>query len=258
MKLQQIRLDRGVNWKESRSADSGLVLLVAGLYGKCVYEVAGKRLELEPGAVLLVPEDASYTAYSPPGQLHEKLTATLVWQEEEGLPLLEEVRMLPAAGPAVLLQERMKRVHREWSDGLPYASVRGGALLLDALVVWCRELDARAVSGETIRLAERMKQYIRNHYRDKVTKEELGTAIGRTPNHAAAVFKRATGQTISEFVHGHRIRTAEYMLTESSLSVGEIAEFVGYRDVSYFHRLFKRATGRSPSSYLSEREPPLL
>ncbi|MNG21412.1 HTH-type transcriptional activator RhaR [compost metagenome] len=82
-----------------------------------------------------------------------------------------------------------------------------------------------------------------------MTKEELGACINRTPNYAASLFRRATGQTISEAVHAARMKTAVYMLTDSLLTVAEISDYLGYRDVSYFQRVFKRTTGRTPSSY---------
>lgn len=102
---------------------------------------------------------------------------------------------------------------------------------------------------------ERMKRYIERHYRERVTKEELGDEINKTPNYAAALFKSMTNQTISQYVHDQRMKRAVYLLTESQLSIQEIAEFLGYRDLSYFYRIFKRITGSPPSDLLHERPP---
>jgi AraC family transcriptional regulator of arabinose operon len=49
------------------------------------------------------------------------------------------------------------------------------------------------------------------------------------------------------------MKTAVYMLTESQLMISEIADYLGYNDVSYFYRIFKRSTGSSPSDFLHER-----
>ena len=99
---------------------------------------------------------------------------------------------------------------------------------------------------------DRMKSYIERHYREKITKEELGDVIGKTPI-TRGTFKSVTGQTISQYVHAQRIKRAVYLLTESRLTVQEIAVFLGYQDLSYFYRIYKRVTGTAPSDLLHER-----
>ncbi|MGO4371343.1 helix-turn-helix domain-containing protein, partial [Paenibacillus sp. MCAF20] len=74
-----------------------------------------------------------------------------------------------------------------------------------------------------------------------------------TPNYAATLFSKMTGQTISEYVHSVRIRTAIYMLNESLLTVSEVAAYLGYNDVSYFHKLFKKTTGSTPAQFAHNR-----
>lgn len=82
-----------------------------------------------------------------------------------------------------------------------------------------------------------------------MTKETLADVVGRSPNYAATIFRQVTGQTISDYTHGVRVKTAMYMLEESLLTVEDIADFLGYSDVSYFTRTFKRIAGMPPSAY---------
>jgi AraC family transcriptional regulator of arabinose operon len=103
-----------------------------------------------------------------------------------------------------------------------------------------------------------MKAHIQNRYREKITKDDLGNAAGISPSYAAALFKEVTGQTIGEYTHAVRIKTALYLLRHSRLSIADIAESLGYCDASFFHRTFKRLTGLSPSQVMQEREQPLL
>ena len=46
-----------------------------------------------------------------------------------------------------------------------------------------------------------------------------------------------------------RINKAKELLCEADVSVSDAAELVGYRDLKYFSRLFKKTTGISPSDY---------
>jgi AraC family transcriptional regulator of arabinose operon len=149
----------------------------------------------------------------------------------------------------------MKSIQQQWEERPSYYVMMSQALLMEVLIYINRELDRGVISPERHRYVERMKRYIEQHYREKVTKEELGDEIGKSPNYAAALFKSITNQTISQYVHDQRMKRALYLLTESQLSIQEIAEFLGYRDLSYFYRVFKRLMGSPPSDLLQERPP---
>jgi AraC family transcriptional regulator of arabinose operon len=125
---------------------------------------------------------------------------------------------------------------------------------MELLVYTNREVEGRPAAPVAHRLADQMKAHIQNHYRERVSKEELAQVIQRSPNHAAKIFRDTTGQTIGEYVHAVRMKTAVYMLQYSVLTVAEIAEFVGYSDPSYFYRVFRRVTGHVPAHFLAARE----
>lgn len=127
------------------------------------------------------------------------------------------------------------------------------SILTELLIDISREFDRGLIQSEKQRHVEHMKRHVERHYREKITKEVLGEVINRTPNYAASLFKEVTGRTISECVHRQRMKRAVYMLEESRLNAAEIAEFLGYKDVSYFYRMFKKITGDSPSALLKDR-----
>ena len=62
-------------------------------------------------------------------------------------------------------------------------------------------------------------------------------------------FKNHTGKTPIEYITKIRIDEATYLLCNSLLSISEIASVVGYDDPLYFSRIYKKATGFSPSNY---------
>jgi AraC family transcriptional activator of pobA len=115
-------------------------------------------------------------------------------------------------------------------------------------------LDGKPRSTIKDQHIQAMKSYIQNHYREKVTKDDLGWIIKKSPNYAATLFSDLTGLTISEFIHRMRVKTAIYMLHHSQMNVGEVAEFLGYSDSSYFHKVFKRIHGSSPSDLLQNKD----
>ena len=73
------------------------------------------------------------------------------------------------------------------------------------------------------------------------------TAYGRA--YLFRVFKASTGKTIMEYYISLKIQKAKQLLRENDLSVGEIAERLGFSEANYFTKTFKRVTGLTPTAY---------
>ncbi len=63
------------------------------------------------------------------------------------------------------------------------------------------------------------------------------------------MIKHLTGKTYTELVQTKRMGQAAYLLQTTKLNINDIAESVGYENISYFHRLFQRTYGMSPRQY---------
>ncbi|MGD2172634.1 MAG: helix-turn-helix domain-containing protein [Gammaproteobacteria bacterium] len=62
-------------------------------------------------------------------------------------------------------------------------------------------------------------------------------------------FKAATGSTLIEYLQNLRVERAKQLFEAGDLPIEEVSAEVGYQDVSFFRRLFKRLTGLSPGQY---------
>ncbi|MNW28468.1 HTH-type transcriptional activator Btr [compost metagenome] len=273
LELTAVRQDHGTEWYESTTKGSELCQLVVLTFGKCVYWVKDQKYILDKGDILYIPAGVSYYGKSIPTLFHTKYV--VLWTPTHApaadslpeqshdevspmdaltLPLLRLQSPLHLkAGCYDLIHERVKLVQQHWTDRPPYYRIMAATLCMEALVHLNMEWDRGEVTPEHHRHVERMKEYIQIHYRKRITKDDLGDVIQKSPGHAATLLRRVTGRTISEHVHSQRIKTATYMLTESRLNIAEIAEYVGYNDVSYFYRIFKRHMGHPPSEILHQR-----
>ncbi|MDR6882914.1 helix-turn-helix domain-containing protein [Bacillus sp. 3255] len=256
MKLTSFTYDKSSNWYSEAQEGAADWTLVLVTYGRCVYWIEEKKQVLEKGQWLLIPSRTAYYGRSVPTMLHEKYVVRFMPEAAEAaFPLLQGTGFASRiTGKYELIVDRLRHMHQQWQDEQPYYQALCEALLTELFVYLHREWDKEDVPGVTSQLVEQMKGYIQNHYREHVTKEELGACINRSPNYAATLFRKATGQTISEFVHVSRIKTAIYMLKHSALTVSEISEFIGYNDPSYFYRVFRRLTGLVPTDLVSDRE----
>ena len=66
------------------------------------------------------------------------------------------------------------------------------------------------------------------------------------------IFKAGVGLTPTEYINRLRINQAKELLSNTDMSVCEIAEAVGFADQNYFGRVFKKQTGTSPKKYIKE------
>jgi AraC family transcriptional regulator of arabinose operon len=78
---------------------------------------------------------------------------------------------------------------------------------------------------------------------------ELAAAANVSVAHYSALFRRQTGFAPIDFIIRLRVQHACRLLDTTALSVGEVAERVGYQDPYYFTRCFRRVMGRSPRLY---------
>ncbi|OBZ11337.1 MULTISPECIES: AraC family transcriptional regulator [Bacillales] len=247
--------DNGAAWYEEGGGREHAFHLSLVTYGKCVYWVNEEKVIVEKGDVLLIPDHIPFYGKSIPTVVHTKYVINFRRNTAEcGLTLLQlQEPYKQRLGCFEVVQERLRGILTQHKERPAYFELMAEALLIEALIFLNQEKDRGMISSEKHRRVDSMKQYISTHYREKVTKEELGDVINTTPNYAATLFKSVTNQTISEYVHNQRMKTAIYMLTESQLMISEIADYLGYNDVSYFYRIFKRSTGSSPSDFLHER-----
>ena len=84
---------------------------------------------------------------------------------------------------------------------------------------------------------------------------ELAKLCGLSERHFFRRFKEATGFSPINWLRRERISFAQAKLLERGSSIKQIAEQVGYNDVFFFSRDFKRHTGYCPSEYRRERSP---
>jgi AraC-like DNA-binding protein len=79
--------------------------------------------------------------------------------------------------------------------------------------------------------------------------EMLAEEIGISTAYMCRIYKQYTGNTINDTLLDKRMEHARALLTDSSFSVSEIAEKVGFSGSTYFYRVFKKLNGVTPNEY---------
>ena len=92
-------------------------------------------------------------------------------------------------------------------------------------------------------------EYIRGHLHGKISLSDVSKAVFVSQFHLSRMFARHMGKPLMEYAQDKRLAEAEKLLRETSLSVSEIAEQLGYSTLAYFSGCFRKKFGQAPSAY---------
>lgn len=91
--------------------------------------------------------------------------------------------------------------------------------------------------------------YIDHHFRDNIKLETIAPLFGYNSAYLGKIFSKNVGENFNSYVDHRRIEHSKQLLLENQLKVYEIAEQVGYKNVDYFHKKFKKYVGESPAEF---------
>lgn len=92
-------------------------------------------------------------------------------------------------------------------------------------------------------------QVVETRYHEPISLNDVAVAIAHSRGHLSAVIKRRTGLTVVQWITERRMREARRLLTDTDLTIREIAARVGYRDAGYFTRRFRSAHHTAPQAW---------
>ena len=127
-------------------------------------------------------------------------------------------------------------------------------LVLEMAIQYCDVVAARRNNQYSVKV-NRALQFIYRHYREPLNLTGIAQIAESSPGYLSRRFKQETGETIFEFINRYRIRMARVYLRYQPKSMMDVAFGVGFNDVTYFNRVFKRYVGMTPVAYMRSSEP---
>ncbi|NJN56946.1 MAG: response regulator [Leptolyngbyaceae cyanobacterium SL_5_9] len=97
-------------------------------------------------------------------------------------------------------------------------------------------------------------RFIEAHYRQSINLTDVAQAVGYSPAYLTNLVQTRTGRTVKRWIIERRMAQARLLLSTTSQTVSQIAESVGYTDVSYFVRQFRQFHSASPQVWRSTAE----
>ena len=111
------------------------------------------------------------------------------------------------------------------------------------------EKDEKSEGIKNQLLAEHIREYIEAHYMEDICLQDAAKQLRYSDAYFCRFFKQNFDKSFIMYLSELRIKKAQELLDDITINVKDIGQRVGYRDSSYFTKVFKRITGATPSEY---------
>jgi len=205
-------------------------------------------------------------------KFYQELAEAIVYSKEETIDQIIDVYMLQLQQLSTITPAFLQYVCKELWAIFTYTLYNAGIVLEELfpelslnqeidrihtpeeLRIWLKEKTQIIISSRGWNENSRHKEavdfmidYVHHHYAEEITLELLSKHLYLSRNYLNQIFKKATGETFTNYLIRVRMEKAKSLLIEGKFMIYEIAEKVGYKNVPYFSSIFKKYNGVSPS-----------
>ena len=96
----------------------------------------------------------------------------------------------------------------------------------------------------------RLQKYIAEHYMEKLNLSQISNEIHANGSYLSRLYKIKTGENLFDVINKMKLKKAKEYI-EQGHRIYEVAQMVGFDDVSYFSRVFRKYEDCSPREYES-------
>lgn len=127
-------------------------------------------------------------------------------------------------------------------------------LMTDMFRAYCRLVKTRAINHYSPPV-QKLIAGIDTDLAGDLSLSNLAAAQGLNASYLSALFRRETGETVTQHINRKRIQQAIHLLSSTHLQIQTVAQHCGIPDVNYFSKLFKKHTGKTPREYRNALTP---
>jgi AraC-like DNA-binding protein len=220
-------------------------------YGNLLLEMEDSDIVIKSGYVVFIAEGQSHKFHGIAGAPFDFLNICYA-----GI-LPESISNTPIKIGA-LERNLLKRIKDEVADDLPYSKDIAVNLLIELIYLLCRqdemsasnpEINARNSELYRSAVVQQTMIFIAEHFAESNLLDKSCSKAGLSKSYLRALIKKETGYSFGYHLQKVRSNIARRMLLESSMSLKEIANYVGYQSLPFFFKMFRRSTGMSPMEY---------
>ncbi|MCU6790983.1 AraC family transcriptional regulator [Paenibacillus sp. WQ 127069] len=253
IELKSVLLEEvGPEWRKAEEITEAHIFIYV-VSGQLTYRLNHQDIPLTKGDVLFIPKGTLRAGIGDGTQMHQKfafLFQSSGAADHTSIPLLaHKPYLLLHTRNHEYMKQRFSLLLQQWLGKLPHYELICTGIVLELLGIAAREADHADLPLKKLSMVATIQQYILDSYRGQIRLEELSQLVDRTPNYVTRIFREVTGQTPIDYLHQVRVYAARDLLLNSPMTIGQVADQLGYCDQSYFNRMYKKITGHPPSNH---------
>lgn len=111
------------------------------------------------------------------------------------------------------------------------------------------DVDKNIVRKQYSKIIKDVMDYIHGQYEEDISLAMVSKEFHISKEHLCNRFKKETGINYNDYVTDIRIKESKRLLSQTNLSVNEVADRVGFNSTSYFSNIFKKKVELTPSQF---------
>ena len=227
--------------------------------GQLTFKIGDKLYEIHDGELLFYPANVPHTIISYKQRRWEVCLTTFTCESERMQALSGKI-----FAPDTQLAERILALfafgREHFHNPPPEDRVRGMFCDADENTLFTIKSELEGIltglytapqktSARTYTLFHAATRYMRDHMGEPISLAHLATVLCVSVSTLKKAFQKEYGGGVNQYYIDMKLQAAREMLCEGALSIGEIAEALGFSSPFYFSELFKSRYSLSPTAY---------
>lgn len=244
------------NWGFADLAHPRCYTFVYAESGKSHYLLDGADTVIERDQILFFQRGEAHTGWADPEEpwRYFSFGFDLLPLDENAAAFLQQLptRLVPQNPPRC--RSLLFAIYRSWSSQQPGCYLEVRSLLLQLM----QEVFGTSRGDDLTEIQRyRMQKaisHIHENLRENYSVAELARIAGFSESYFSKLFRQITGQSVITYQNSLRVTHARNLIQLGDCNVSEAAAAVGFRDIYYFSRMYKKLLGETPSGTIRKKQ----
>lgn len=222
------------------------------LEGKGCFSVNGKTYDLSSGQGFIITPGASCVYAADKQKPWKYVYVSFRGADGEALVHAAGLSEIDVTFDFPLDDDTVRDIYAMHSAG-KRDEAKGYEVLGYLLLVMSRLVKANTKSKPQLsppeRYVKKVKQYIEDNYSLSITVSDVAFNAGLDRTYLYRLFMKHVGMSPQHYLSDYRLKRAAQMLEDRARPIGEISASAGFRDTSYFYKVFTHKFKKTPKKY---------